>query len=273
MFAIAFPVFDPIAIAIGPIAIRWYALAYIGGIVLGWIYARKIIQSERLWGGKAPFTLLDFDDFILWVTLGIILGGRTGYVLFYNFGYFAQHPAEILELWKGGMSFHGGFLGCVAAVLLFGWKRNISVLSLGDVTCAVGPVGLFLGRIANFINSELWGRAADPNLPWAMVFPNGGPLPRHPSQLYEATLEGIVLFIVLVLLIRGGALKRPGLIIGVFAALYGFARIASEFFREPDPQLGFLWGGLTMGMILSVPMILAGLAFISAAMKRAPRTI
>ncbi len=268
MLAIAFPVFDPVAVAIGPFAIRWYALAYIGGIVLGWIYARAIIRSERLWGGKAPFTVADFDDFILWVTLGIILGGRTGYVLFYNLPHFAQHPAEILELWKGGMSFHGGFLGCVAAVLLFGWKRNISVLSLGDVTCAVGPIGLLLGRLANFINGELWGRAADPGLPWAMVFPHGGPLPRHPSQLYEAGLEGIVLFVALALLIRAGALKRPGFVIGAFAALYGLARIAGEFFREPDPQLGFLWGGLTMGMLLSVPMIVAGLIFMAVARRR-----
>jgi phosphatidylglycerol---prolipoprotein diacylglyceryl transferase len=265
MLTIAFPVFDPVAIAIGPFAVRWYALAYIGGIVLGWLYARKIIRSERLWGGKAPFTVLDFDDFILWVTLGIILGGRTGYVLFYNLGFFTQHPMEILKLWTGGMSFHGGFLGCVVAVLLFGWKRNISVLSLGDVTCAVGPIGLLLGRVANFINSELWGRAADASVPWRMVFPNGGPLPRHPSQLYEAGLEGVVLFIVLALMIRGGALKRPGLIIGAFATVYGLARITGEFFREPDPQLGFLWGGLTMGMLLSVPMILAGIAFIAAA--------
>ncbi len=268
---IAFPVFDPVAIAIGPIAIRWYALAYIGGIVLGWLYARRIIRSEKLWGGTPPFTVTDFDDFILWVTLGIILGGRTGYVLFYNLSFFAQHPAEIFKLWTGGMSFHGGFMGCVIAVLLFGWKRNISVLSLGDVTCAVGPIGLLLGRLANFINSELWGRHADASVPWRMVFPNGGPLPRHPSQLYEAGLEGIVLFIVLALLIRGGALKRPGLIIGAFAALYGVARITGEFFREPDPQLGFLWGGLTMGMILSVPMIVAGLAFIAAAWRRGPR--
>lgn len=271
LLTVAFPVFDPIAIAIGPIAIRWYALAYIGGIVLGWLYARKIIRSERLWGGKAPFTVTDFDDFILWVTLGIILGGRTGYVLFYNLGFFTQHPMEIFKLWTGGMSFHGGFMGCVIAVLLFGWKRHISVLSLGDVTCAVGPIGLLLGRLANFINSELWGRHADASVPWAMVFPNGGPLPRHPSQLYEAGLEGVVLFIILALLIRGGALKRPGFIIGAFAALYGVARITGEFFREPDPQLGFLWGGLTMGMLLSVPMILAGLAFMIAAMRRNPR--
>ncbi|MCR6735592.1 MAG: prolipoprotein diacylglyceryl transferase [Afipia sp.] len=272
MLTIAFPVFDPVAIAIGPIAIRWYALAYIGGIMLGWMYARKIIRSERLWGGKAPFTVVDFDDFILWVTLGIILGGRTGYVLFYNLGFFTQHPGEIFKLWTGGMSFHGGFLGCVIAVLLFGWKRNISVLSLGDVTCAVGPIGLLLGRLANFINSELWGRHADASVPWAMVFPNGGPLPRHPSQLYEAGLEGIVLFILLALLIQGGALKRPGLIIGAFATIYGGARITGEFFREPDPQLGFLWGGLTMGMLLSVPMILAGLAFMIAAWRRRAQT-
>ncbi|MES2751778.1 MAG: prolipoprotein diacylglyceryl transferase [Pseudomonadota bacterium] len=270
MLTIAFPVFDPIAIAIGPIAIRWYALAYIGGIVLGWLYARKIIRSERLWGGKVPFTVLDFDDFILWVTLGIILGGRAGYVLFYNLGFFTQHPLEILRLWTGGMSFHGGFLGCVAAVLLFGWKRKISVLSLGDVTCAVGPIGLLLGRLANFINSELWGRHADASVPWAMVFPTGGPLPRHPSQLYEAGLEGVALFIVLALLIRAGALKRPGFIIGAFATLYGVARIVSELFREPDPQLGFLWGGLTMGMILSVPMIVAGVIFMLAAKRRGP---
>lgn len=266
-----YPVFDPIAIAIGPIAIRWYALAYIGGIVLGWLYARSIIRNEKLWDGPAPMTPTDFDDFILWVTLGIILGGRTGYVLFYNLDYFARHPMEIFELWKGGMSFHGGFLGCVIAVLAFGRSRGIPVLSLGDVTCAVGPIGLLLGRIANFINSELWGRPADASVPWAMVFPNGGPLPRHPSQLYEAGLEGILLFIILAVMIRAGALKRPGLIIGIFATCYGLARIIGEFFREPDPQLGFLWGGLTMGMLLSVPMIVAGLGFIVVACRRGER--
>ncbi len=171
---IAFPVFDPIAIAIGPIAIRWYALAYIGGIVLGWLYARALVKNEKLWGGPAPVTLLQLDDFILWVTIGIILGGRTGYVLFYNLGFFIQHPAEIFELWKGGMSFHGGFLGCVAAVILFCRKHHLPILSLGDITTGVGPIGLFLGRLANFINSELWGRPADSSVPWAMVFPNGG---------------------------------------------------------------------------------------------------
>jgi phosphatidylglycerol---prolipoprotein diacylglyceryl transferase len=255
---IAFPVFDPVAIAIGPIVIRWYALAYICGIVLGWIYARALLKNEKLWGGPAPISLVQVDDFILWVTIGIILGGRTGYVLFYNFAFFIQHPAEILELWKGGMSFHGGFMGCVVAVIWFCRRNNLPILSLGDITTAVGPIGVFLGRIANFINSELWGRPADPSLPWAMIFPNGGPLPRHPSQLYEAGMEGILLFTVLAVMIRFGALKRPGLILGSFIAIYGLARITGECFREPDPQLGFLWGGLTMGMLLSVPMVIAG---------------
>ena len=248
--AIAFPSFNPIAISIGPFAIRWYALAYICGIIAGWIYARGMLKNDKLWGGPAPITLLQLDDFILWVTLGIILGGRTGYVLFYNLPFFVQNPAEIFELWKGGMSFHGGFMGCVVAVIWFARKNDLPILSLGDITTAVGPIGLFLGRIANFINGELWGRPADPNLPWAMVFPTGGPIPRHPSQLYEATLEGIVLFTVLAIMIRMGALKRPGLILGSFIMLYGLARITGECFREPDPQLGFLWGGLTMGMIL-----------------------
>ena len=268
LLTIAFPVFDPVAFAIGPFVVRWYALAYIGGIVLGWIYARALIRNEKFWGGPAPITLPQIDDFILWVTLGIIVGGRTGYVLFYNSLFFLHHPAEIFELWKGGMSFHGGFLGCVAAVILFARKNSISILSLGDITTAVGPIGLFLGRIANFINSELWGRAPDPTLPWAMIFPNGGPIPRHPSQLYEAALEGIVLFTILAVMIRMGALKRPGLILGSFIAIYGIARLIGEFFREPDPQLGFLWGGLTMGMLLSVPMIIAGIAIIVAALRR-----
>ena len=267
---ITFPVFDPVAISFGWIVIRWYALAYIAGIVLGWIYARSLVKKERLWGGPAPITLVQLDDFILWVTIGIIVGGRAGYVLFYNPAFFIQHPAEVLQLWNGGMSFHGGFLGCVAAVMLFARKNGISILSLGDITTAVGPIGLFLGRLANFINSELWGRTADSSVPWAMVFPNGGPLPRHPSQLYEAGLEGILLFTILAVMIRMGALKRPGLILGSFIAIYALARITSEFFREPDPQLGFLWGGLTMGMLLSVPMIIAGAILIVLAKRRPP---
>ena len=267
---ITFPVFDPIAISIGPFAIRWYALAYIAGIVLGWIYARSLLKTGRLWDGPPPLSLAQLDDFILWVTIGIIVGGRTGYVLFYNLPFFIQHPAEIFELWKGGMSFHGGFMGCVVAVMWFARVNGISILSLGDITTAVAPIGLFLGRLANFINSELWGRAADPSLPWAIIFPNGGPLPRHPSQLYEAGLEGILLFTILAVMIRLGALKRPGLILGSFIAIYGLARIIGEHFREPDPQLGFLWGGLTMGMLLSVPMVIAGALLITASFSSRP---
>jgi phosphatidylglycerol---prolipoprotein diacylglyceryl transferase len=265
--AIAFPVFDPVAISLGPIAIRWYALAYIGGIVLGWIYARALIKNEKLWGGPAPISLAQMDDFILWVTIGIIVGGRSGYVLFYNLPFFIEHPAAIFKLWEGGMSFHGGFLGCVVAVMWFAHKNGISILSLGDIVTAVAPIGLLLGRLANFINSELWGRVADPSLPWAVIFPNGGPLPRHPSQLYEAFLEGIVLFTVLAVMIRMGALKRPGLILGSFILIYALARITGEMFREPDPQLGFLWRGLTMGMLLSVPMIFAGIILIVQAWR------
>jgi phosphatidylglycerol:prolipoprotein diacylglycerol transferase len=268
LLTLPFPNLDPVLIQLGPFAIRWYALAYIVGILLGWLYARAIVRNQKLWGGPAPMTVADCDDFIVWVTLGVILGGRLGYVLFYNPAYFAEHPLEALQLWKGGMSFHGGFTGCVVAVVLFAKSRAIPVLSLGDLTCAVGPIGVFLGRLANFINGELWGRPSD--VPWAMVFPTGGPLPRHPSQLYEAALEGIVLLIVLGLLVRGGALKRPGFIIGAFAIGYAVTRAFCELFREPDPQLGFLWGGLTMGMVLSIPLLLFGIVLIVIALRRPP---
>ncbi|HEV2957128.1 MAG TPA: prolipoprotein diacylglyceryl transferase [Xanthobacteraceae bacterium] len=262
-----FPDFDPVLVHIGPFAIRWYALSYIAGIIIGWVYAKAILRSQRAWDGPAPISSVQFDDFVLWVTLGIILGGRIGYVLFYNLPHFLEHPIEIFELWNGGMSFHGGFVGCVLAVVLFARRRKISILSLGDLTCAVAPIGLLFGRLANFINDELWGRPTD--VPWAIVFPKADSLPRHPSQLYEAALEGLVLFLVLALFVRFGALKRPGLILGAFALFYGLARSLSEFFREPDIQLGFLWGGLTMGMLLSIPMILGG-ALIIWFVLRAP---
>jgi phosphatidylglycerol---prolipoprotein diacylglyceryl transferase len=271
---IDFPSFNPIAVAIGPFAIRWYALAYIGGIVLGWLYARSLLKSESLWGGPAPISLVQIDDFVLWVTLGIILGGRTGYVLFYNLPFFIEHPAAIFRLWEGGMSFHGGFIGCVLASIWFAVRNGIPILSLGDVATAVGPIGLFLGRLANFINGELWGRPADPSLPWAVIFPTGGDVPRHPSQLYEAGMEGILLFTVLAVMIRFGALKRPGLILGSFILIYGMTRIIGEHFREPDPQLGFLWGGLTMGMLLSIPMLIVGGILIVWAVRRgAPKPV
>jgi len=265
--------FGPFSIgsySIGPFSIRWYALAYIAGILLGWLYARRMIVNERLWGGSAPFTVLDLDDFVLWVTLGIIIGGRSGYVLFYNFDLYAAHPLEMLKLWDGGMSFHGGFLGCVAAVGLFALKRHLPFLSLGDVTCAVGPIGVFLGRLANFVNGELWGRPTDAL--WAMIFPSpdAGGVPRHPSQLYEAALEGVLLFIVLNVLVRRGALKCPGLITGVFAIGYAVMRSFCELFREPDRQLGFIWHDMTMGMLLSVPLLIAGIGFVAYALRTKP---
>src|SRR5215470_14839946 len=256
LYALPFPAFDPVLISFGPFAIRWYALGYIAGILLGWLYARAIIRRERFWGSPVPITVTDYDDFVLWVTLGIILGGRIGYVLFYNPSYFAAHPLESLQLWNGGMSFHGGFLGCVLAVVLFARRRGLSILSLGDITCAAGTIGIFLGRIANFIRPELWGRPTD--VPWAIIFPGTDGQPRHPSQIYEALLEGVLAFVIVYALAQNGALRRPGLLTGVFAIVYGAARIFSEFFREPDPCLEDLGRGLTMGMVLSVPLIIIG---------------
>jgi phosphatidylglycerol:prolipoprotein diacylglycerol transferase len=269
-FSLAFPSIDPVLISIGPLPIRWYALAYITGLLLGWAYARALVTRKAFWGGASPLAPLDIDDLLFYVAMGVILGGRLGYILFYNAGFYLQHPAEVLAVWKGGMSFHGGLAGTALAIYLLAKRKHLPVLSLTDVCAAAVPIGLFLGRIANFIKPELWGRPSD--VPWAMVFPGAGPLPRHPSQLYEAGLEGFVLFFVLHIAVHLGALRRPGLATGIFAVGYGFARIICEFFREPDAQLGFLFGGATMGMLLSLPLIAAGLALIiHARRKRAPR--
>ena len=264
--SLAYPSIDPVLIAIGPLPIRWYALAYIAGLLLGWAYARALVKQKTFWGGAAPLDPLDIDDLLLSAALGVILGGRLGYVLFYNAEFYLAHPAEILAVWKGGMSFHGGLAGTALAIYVLAKRKRISVLSLADVCAAAVPIGLFLGRLANFIKPELWGRPA--SVPWAMVFPGAGPNPRHPSQLYEAALEGIVLFILLYIAVHVGALRRPGLVAGLFAAGYGIARITCEFFREPDPQLGFLFGGATMGMLLSLPLIAIGIGFIVRAYRR-----
>ena len=266
LFTLAFPRIDPVLISIGPVPIRWYALAYIAGLVLGWAYARALMARKNLWGGAAPLAPVDIDDLLVYAAMGVIFGGRIGYVLFYNPGFYLAHPAEVFSVWKGGMSFHGGLAGTALAIYLLAKRRNLSVLSLIDVCAAAVPIGLFLGRIANFIKPELWGRPTD--VSWAMVFPGAGPLPRHPSQLYEAGLEGFVLFFVLYIAIRSGALRRPGLAAGIFAVGYGMARIACEFFREPDPQLGFLFGGATMGMLLSLPLIAIGAVFIVLACRK-----
>ncbi|WP_137389727.1 prolipoprotein diacylglyceryl transferase [Rhodoligotrophos defluvii] len=258
LYAIPFPAIDPVAIEIGPLAIRWYALAYIAGLMFGWWFVRRLVISPHLWNGAAPLRPLDIDDMFLWAALGVILGGRIGYVLFYDFPLFANDPLEAVKLWHGGMSFHGGFLGVITAVLLFGWRRKVSGFTMLDLAAAGVPIGLFLGRIANFINGELYGRVTD--VSWGVVFPTGGPLPRHPSQLYEGVLEGLVLFgLILWLIYRRRALTRPGLVAGAFTAGYGISRIIVEFFRMPDPQIGYLFSGwATMGMLLSLPMVLVG---------------
>ncbi|MEM6763195.1 MAG: prolipoprotein diacylglyceryl transferase [Pseudomonadota bacterium] len=261
-----FPTFDPVAVQVGPLALRWYALAYIAGILLGWIYARRLAGSDSLWGERTRPTVRDFDDLVTWVTLGVVLGGRLGFVAFYNPGYYLANPLEALMIWRGGMSFHGGLLGVIVAVLLFARVRGTPALALFDVLAAVVPVGLFFGRVANFINGELWGRPSD--VAWAMVFPGAGPEPRHPSQLYQAAMEGLVLAIVIAVAVRFGALRRPGLALGLFGVGYGVARIIGEQFRMPDPQLGFLFGPVTMGMVLSLPMVLIGGFFIWNALRR-----
>jgi phosphatidylglycerol:prolipoprotein diacylglycerol transferase len=267
LLALPFPAIDPIAIQFGPLAVRWYALAYVAGIMIGWWWIRRLVSMPRLWGQVGRPNLAEIDDFVLWATVGIVLGGRIGYVLFYNPAHYLAEPIEALMVWKGGMSFHGGLLGSIVAMLLFTRGRRFSFLTLFDLFAAAAPIGLFFGRIANFVNGELWGRASD--VAWAMVFPYAGPWPRHPSQLYEAGLEGIVLFAVVGLIAtRTGALKRAGLVAGVFAAGYGLARIAVEFFREPDAQLGFLYGGATMGQLLSLPMVVVGVALALWAARR-----
>jgi phosphatidylglycerol:prolipoprotein diacylglycerol transferase len=269
---IPFPHIDPVLIEIGPVAVRWYALAYMTGFLAGWLYARALVSSARLWGGASPMKPGALDDFVLLLVPAIVLGGRIGYVLFYNLPYFLANPREIVEPWTGGMSFHGAFLGAMLAEYVFARWRKIPFFCITDIVCAVAPLGLMLGRLANFINGELWGRVT--TVPWAMVFPDAGPLPRHPSQLYEAALEGFLFFIALALLIRSGALKRPGTVTGVFAIWYGCARIVCEFFREPDSQLGFLWGGwLTMGMLLSIPVILLGIAVLVHARRGKPLAV
>jgi phosphatidylglycerol:prolipoprotein diacylglycerol transferase len=251
--ALQFPHFNPVAIAIGPLAIRWYALAYIAGLTLGWQYCLLLAK-------RAPYLVSReaIDDLLLWVTFGVILGGRLGYVLVYKPADYFADPIEIVKVWHGGMSFHGGCLGVIIAISLFARKRHLSVLAIGDIVAAAEPIGQFFGRIANFVNGELWGRASD--VPWAMVFPDDPEhLPRHPSQLYQAVFEGLILFIVLAVLERAGIRRRPGAMGGCFLVGYAIARTIGEFFRQPDAQLGFLVFGATMGQLLSLPLLACGI--------------
>jgi phosphatidylglycerol:prolipoprotein diacylglycerol transferase len=265
--ALPFPAISPILIEIGPFAIRWYALAYIAGLLFGWLYGKKLISDPRLWRTMPGDPIL-WDDLLVWAAFGVIIGGRLGQVLIYEPEFYATNPLEILKVWHGGMAFHGGLLGAALAIVLFARRHKVPVLAYLDVASAVAPVGLFLGRIANFINGELWGRITD--VPWAFVFPNpdAGPFPRHPSQLYEAALEGLLLFLILFVATRLGALKRPGLVTGLFGIGYALARSFAELFREPD---GYVLGPITAGMALSLPLLVIGIALVAHALgRRAP---
>lgn len=262
-----FPAFDPIALQIGPLALRWYALAYIAGLVGGWQLMKRLARTLTA-DGRVRVSGEQVDDLLTWVTLGVILGGRLGYVLFYKPSFYFANPSEILQVWQGGMAFHGGLLGVILAMVLFARRHRLPFLALGDMVATVVPLGLLFGRLANFINGELWGRPSD--VEWAMVFPHGGPLPRHPSQLYEAALEGLVLLVVMVVLFytRPVLRNRHGALGGIFLIGYGAARFTVEFFREPDSFLGLLWAGASMGQLLSLPMIAIGAGLLVWALRQ-----
>ena len=269
-------------------SLRWYALAYLAGLILGWRLIVAMMRRPALWGGTPPTAPDRVDDLLTWVILGVILGGRLGFVLFYEPAYYLSNPGQILQVWQGGMSFHGGFAGVIVATWAWSRSQGVPVLRLADAMAVVAQIGIFFGRIANFINAELWGRPTD--LPWGVVFPGEaaqtcpgivGPCARHPSQLYEAGLEGLLLGLILLVLVRAGALRRPGLAFGVFLAGYGLARMFVELFRvadaqfiTPDNPLGHVLGGpvigLTMGQTLSLPMVLIGLALVACARRRPP---
>lgn len=286
---IPFPEISPdvfsITIAGREFALRWYALAYLAGLLVGWRIIVALMRRPRLWGGVAPMRPEQVEELLTWVVAGVILGGRLGFVLFYEPGYYLSHPAEIIKVWQGGMSFHGGFLGVVLAAGAWARRNGVAALRLADALAVAAPVGLLLGRLANFINAELWGRPT--TAPWGVIFPGEaaqncpgivGACARHPSQLYEAGLEGLLLGLVLLVLVRRGGLARPGLALGVFLAGYGLARFVVEFFRQadarfitPDNPLGHVLGGpvwgITMGQLLSLPMVAVGAGFILWALR------
>jgi len=249
---LTWPGFDPVAVRIGPLAIHWYGLMYVLGFSIVWLLVRRQLRESGDWGGRISEE--HYEGLFTWLILGVVLGGRLAYVLFYNLSYYAHHPLEILFVWQGGMSFHGGLLGPILAGWWYCRRHGLPFLDLADRFFVVAPIGLALGRLGNFINGELWGRVTD--VPWGMVFPAAGPEPRHPSQLYELGLEGIALFVLM------WSTRRcdwpPGARIGLFLVGYALARIFCEQFRQPDPQLGFLFAGVTMGMLLSAVMLLAG---------------
>lgn len=255
--SVPFPDIDPIIFEIGPLAIRWYSLAYIAGILLGWLYGASLLKSKGFWHFRIPpLTSERWFDFIFWAVIGIILGGRLGYVLFYQLDLYLANPSEIYKVWQGGMSYHGGLIGLIITTIAYSFFKKVNFLSMLDIIACIAPIGIFFGRIANFINAELYGRVT--TMPWGVIFPNAGPDPRHPSQLYEAALEGLAMFIFLRIVTHfTPSLKYPGRVAGYYGVLYGLFRILIENFRLPDQQIGFVFEKYTMGMVLSLPMIIA----------------
>lgn len=266
VFALTFPMIDPVLVEFGPIVIRWYALAYIAGLVLGWLLMRHYVTADLKWAkGQRRPTLIELDDVLLIAALGVILGGRLGHILFYGLPYYLEHPWEALQVWRGGMAFHGGFLGVILAVGIFARMKRIPILTLFDLLAVTAPIGLFFGRIANFINQELWGHPT--NVPWAVIFPRVDDIPRHPSQIYESIGEGLIPFLILNWIARKGGFRRPGLLAGLFGILYAIARSFSEIFREQDAS-ETLWGPFTMGMALSSPLLIVGAWLAIRALQR-----
>jgi phosphatidylglycerol---prolipoprotein diacylglyceryl transferase len=270
LFAIPYPAIDPVAFQLGPLSVKWYGLAYIAGLLLGWLYIKRLLDQHHLWaGGSPPLPSQRVDDLLIYMTVGVLVGGRLGYVLFYEPRYFVMNPLDIPAVWKGGMAFHGGLIGSILAIVTFAHRTKANPWSMLDVCAAATPIGLFFGRLANFINGELVGRPT--NVPWAMVFPGADALERHPSQLYEAFFEGLALFAVLWWLThRAMALKRPGIVAGAFMLGYGLARAFCELFREPDPGHVLTFGPLTAGIFYSLPMIAVGLWILHDAARRTP---
>jgi len=269
ILALPFPAIDPVAISVGPFAVRWYALGYLVGFLGGWAYAYALVRTDRLWGDVPRPDPESLTDLILYLMLGTVIGGRLGEVIFYEPTYYAAHPLEIIAIWNGGMAFHGGLIGVVLAIWYYAYRFKIPFLTVGDLCAAFAPIGLFLVRIGNFINQEHWGRPTA--VPWAVVFPEVDGKPRHPSQLYEAGLEGLLLLAVLGVVAQKGGFTRPGLLTGLFTLCYALARIALEFFREPDPDIEQLSHGLTMGMVLSLPMIAVGITLLIYSARAARR--
>jgi phosphatidylglycerol:prolipoprotein diacylglycerol transferase len=265
--AIPYPSIDPVAVKIGPLAIRWYGLAYIVGLLLGWRYTVWLAGQPRFNPPGSRPNAKDLDDFLFWAMAGVLIGGRLGIVLFYKPSDYFADPISILKIWEGGMSFHGGLLGVITAMILFTRHSGIPFFKLADLVACATPIGLFFGRLANFVNGELWGRVTD--VPWAMIFPGAGPEPRHPSQLYEAASEGLLLFVIMAILAQRPWIRaRTGLLSGLFLIGYAIARSTCELFREPDSYLGFIIGRISMGQILSFPMLLAGIAIAWYALSR-----